>query len=296
MKFVAFLVVCIAVSSAWAADIDADLPHHKKKNSAPKYAVKVLPYRGYNHQKVVIVPKGDVRAYGPAPEPVPFKHKRHEHKTIVEAQDVTKPEKRALLLKAAAPSPCAQQGGSCGSPSACNVAGGRIQAGLCPGGVNSICCLRSSPQANPGACLQGYNGQKVADRAKAYQAEYARRHVTYSQPNRQFGFNAKYSDCSSFVTSILDDTGYLCLFRAGRYTAYMNARIKERGGYLQTAKVGDLVMWGGHTGLVTEVCDSTHYTMIAMGDSGAAIAKCKTVAQLKSWGSGGWLGFWTPRP
>ncbi len=50
-----------------------------------------------------------------------------------------------------------------------------------------------------------------------YQATYKSRGVRYSQPNRQFGINAKYADCSSFVTSILTDIGMNCLFDAGRY-------------------------------------------------------------------------------
>ncbi len=49
-----------------------------------------------------------------------------------------------------------------------------------------------------------------------YQATYKSRGVRYSQPRREFGINAKYADCSSFVTSILNDVGMNCLFAAGR--------------------------------------------------------------------------------
>ena len=155
--------------------------------------------------------------------------------------------------------------------------------------------LKAVAPASAGACLANYNGAAVAAKGTQYQTAYKARGTKYSQPNRQFGINAKFADCSSFVTSILADTGFNCLFAAGRYTAYMNEQIRARGGYKQTAKVGDLVMWGSHTGLIVKQCTATTWSMVAMGNSGAGRAECKTVDGLKGWGSGGWLGFWTPR-
>src|SRR5690349_4871055 len=52
----------------------------------------------------------------------------------------------------------------------------------------------------------------------------------------------------------------------------------------------DLVMWGGHTGLVVKVCGNGSYQMTAMGNSGARVSPCLTPSQMASWGSGGWLG------
>jgi hypothetical protein len=150
--------------------------------------------------------------------------------------------------------------------------------------------------ANPAACLANYDGAKVLAKALAYQSAYQSRNTRYSQPNRQFGITAKFADCSSYVTSILADTGYNCLFAAGRYTAFMNQEIRKRGGYSTTARAGDIVMWGGHTGIVTKDCGGGRYQMTAMGNSGARISPCSTLQQLNAWGSGGILGFWHPRP
>lgn len=156
--------------------------------------------------------------------------------------------------------------------------------------------MESFTTAGASTCLSGYKGATVAAKAASYQSNYKSRHVVYNQARRQFGIGAKFSDCSSFVNSILRDTGYACLFAGHENTAFMNQEIRKRGGFKQTAVAGDIVMWGGHTGLITRACGGGKYSMVAMGVHGAGLANCQTVAGLKGWGSGGWLGFWTPRP
>ncbi len=51
---------------------------------------------------------------------------------------------------------------------------------------------------------------------------------------------------------------------------------------------------GGHTGIVTKVCSKTTFSMVAMGLHGAGLANCLTNAGIAKWGSGGFLGYWTP--
>jgi len=272
-KLFAVLMVLAVAHSALAAvsdtEAEADKPSGKARAGRKLVAARQVG-KSYGNQKVVIVPKGDPRAHGPA-APAPKPKAPAEPRIIVEAE----------AIQSVIPEPV---------PTPLTAEQKKIIAAL-PRPI-----LKSGAPSNAGACLANYNGETVAAKAASYQSTYKAHGVTYSQPSRQFGLTATKSDCSSFVTSILVDTGYNCLFAAGRYTAYMNARIKERGGYKQTAKVGDIVMWGSHTGLIVKVCSATTYSMVAMGNSGAGRAECKTVATLKTWGSGGWLGFWTPRP
>lgn len=266
-KLFAVLVLCAVVGSAVAsvqdADAETDIPTTKPRKGKALKTARTFG-RGYGNQKVVIVPKGDPRAQGPIAAPKPAKAPRND-RIIVEAEDTAATDAAAAAALATAPAPARP-------------------------------LLKAVAPTSAGSCLASYNGAAVGAKAAAYQTNYKSRGVKYSQPNRQFGITARFSDCSSFVTSILADTGFNCLFNAGRNTAYMNEQIRARGGYKQTAKVGDLVMWGSHTGLIVKVCSATTFSMVAMGNSGAGRAECKTVDGLKGWGSGGWLGFWTPRP
>jgi hypothetical protein len=268
------MVVAVATASVMASegetDAAVDVPTGKPRRGKAKVSVRTVG-PSFGNQKVVIVPKGDPRARGPAP-PAPKPKPAAEPKIIVEAEAVEPQVPPPLPLPSTTPT----------------TADGAATA---PRPI-----LKSALPSTASACLRNYNGAAVAARAASYQSTYKARGVKYSQPKREFGINAKYSDCSSFVTSILADTGFNCLFASGRYTAFMNQQIRVRGGYSQTAKVGDIVMWGSHTGLIVKQCSATTWSMVAMGNSGAGRAECKTVAGLKSWGSGGWLGFWTPRP
>jgi len=290
-----FMIVMIA-STAWAADTDTDadtdIPAGKPRAGQTLKAAKVVGKR-FGGQKVHYVPKGSPLARNPYP-PKPKHHKKPEPKVIVEAEDVTrwgadKPATPGVLKSGV--TACQSQGGVCKDVSTC---AGNTQSGLCPGASNIKCCFSSG--SNAGSCLKGYDGSKVLAKAKEYQAAYQRAGTKYSQANRQFGINAKYADCSSYVTSILQDTGYDCLFAAGRYTSYMNQQIRPRGGYSTSANPGDIIMWGGHTGIVTQNCGGGKYAFTAMGNSGARISPCMTLSQAANWGSGGILGFWHPRP
>jgi len=313
----AVLVVCAVALSAVHAlradadvEVEVDVPTTPPRRGKPLKPARTLGPKYGNTQKVVIVPKGDPRAQAPPSPPKPVQPQ--EPKVIVEADAVEpvvpQPPTTVEVVDAASPTPFVPSivtGGNGGGvvvpPTAPSGAGaGPFVPPIAPaGGAGAPSVPRpllKNGAPNPGACLARYNGATAAARASTYQATYKSRGVRYSQPNRQFGINAKYADCSSFVTSILTDIGMNCLFDAGRYTAYMNKMIAARGGYSRTANVGDIVMWGSHTGMIVRVCSPGVYSMVAMGNSGAGRAECKTPSQLAAWGSGGWLGFWRPRP
>lgn len=151
------------------------------------------------------------------------------------------------------------------------------------------------------ACLAGWNSAKanaLGAAAAKMQASYKAQGIKYSQAQRSFGPrpSTKKSDCSGFVTSVLDSVGANCLFSSGRNTASMKPLMNARGGYHQVPLKGDIVMWGGHTGIITnKVCPKNTAELVAMGNSGCSATGCITVAAMKKWGSGGWLGFWTPK-
>jgi len=294
MKVATVFVLCLVVAAAFAADtdtdVDSEIPTKPPRKGKAVKPVTVIGKR-FGGQKVHYVAKGDPRARNPFP-PKPKRAKPQEPKVIVEAEDVTRWNRPASPVLKSGVSACQTQGGSCMDVSQCR---GSTRSGLCPGAANIKCCFAGSG-GNPGSCLSNYDNSKVLAKALQYQSTYQSRGTTYSQSSRQFGINARFADCSSYVTSILEDTGYDCLFAAGRYTQYMNTQIRARGGFSTTARAGDLIMWGGHTGIVTKDCGGGKYQMTAMGNSGARISPCLTLSQLNSWGSGGILGFWHPRP
>jgi len=200
---------------------------------------------------------------------------------------------------------CAAISGSCKDTSTCL---GTVVKGLCPGGNNIACCtetdavsgvFRKPPVAQGGNCLANFNGAALATRALAWQDAYRKNGVRYDQVRRQFGASppVTYADCSSFVTSVLDSLGWNCLFAVGRTTAAMIPQMKVRGGFHTAPKTGDIAMWSSHTGVVVQgatECANSGVRMVAMGDHGAADTGCITVDALKGWGSGTFLGFWTP--
>jgi len=149
-------------------------------------------------------------------------------------------------------------------------------------------------------CLQKFDAKAFAEKAVEYEKSYIRQKITYSQPNRSFGPNpkTKQNDCSGFVTSILDSLQYNCLWptTGTRNTRDMKTAMVQRGGFHQTPKIGDIVMWSGHTGIITarDDCPKGKYELVAMGSHGAKTSGCQTIEKLKTWGSGTWLGFWTP--
>jgi len=290
MKFAAVLVLAL-VASAVCVSADNESEVKPKKNKPKKFAAKVLgkPY----FLKPITVPKGDSRAYAPGKAPA------RRFGVVVGS---------AVPQRGCASSPCL-------NGATCTDWANSYYCSCLPGysGVQCqtpIAVMNSAPpltalkaaapvlstNANPGQCLATFNGQRLATTASQWQQHYKSGGVIYSQGHRQFGYNARYADCSSFVTSVLDSLGWDCLFQNGRNTAAMIPLMRARGGFHQSPSVGDVVMWGGHTGIVTKVCPNGQAEMVAMGLHGCADTGCISIGAMQGWGSGGWLGFWTPRP
>jgi len=247
---------------------------------------------------VVIVPKGDPRAYGPgrlmfqkAPKPA---HPNHGQPSIPVTPPTNPGVQVGAALKSGSPqyssAQCTAQKGQCIAESSCHT--GNVISGICPGPAGIKCC---APKPNT-SCLSNFNGATLAARALQYQQSYRAHGVVYSQPNRQFGPSppVRYADCSAFVTSILDSLQWDCLFQNGRYTGAMIPIMRQRGGFHPTPKLGDIVMWTDHTGIVAGNCPSGQVRMVAMGNSGARDTSCISLNSLPAWGSGSFLGFWTP--
>jgi len=159
--------------------------------------------------------------------------------------------------------------------------------------------LRSSGAAAAAAtganCLANFNGAAFATVASTYQRNYKAHGTIYSQAKRQFGLNVQYSDCSSFVSSVMTAAGYGCLFVGSKAnTAAMVPEERARGGFHSVPRVGDLVMWTSHTGIVTAVGNGVA-TMVAMGVHGCANTGMIALSKIPGWGSGSFLGYWTPR-
>jgi len=148
-------------------------------------------------------------------------------------------------------------------------------------------------------CMAKFNAAHFASVAAGLQSQWYRAGVRYeSDSRRQFGSAppVRVADCTSFGQSVLEAAGYGCLFgRAKANTRAMDPIMRARGGYHQVPKTGDIVMWSGHFGIVVQACPGGKVSMVAMGLSGCRVTGCITVASLKSWGSGQWYGFWTPR-
>ncbi len=156
------------------------------------------------------------------------------------------------------------------------------------------------------AILSDANSKKdlAADRvtaAKKVITNYIGHGTKYSKPNREFGLNVDYADCSSAVTTILRLAGQGDLF-TGDYTAKMRediAGLDSNNTYRKdNPKPGDIMMWGGHVALVTEMKNGKVY-FAHMGLSGPKIGSVdldsnNSLQSESTWGSGGFKGFWTP--
>jgi hypothetical protein len=133
-------------------------------------------------------------------------------------------------------------------------------------------------------CLGTYDRACVAEWAVYIGAKYNAVPVKYSQPKRQFGIEGiSFSDCSAFVTTVLDAAGYKCFTDALQYkttlfyrdvTRKLVTKLPDCGGYhLESPQVGDLVMWEkgttGHIALVVEV-GTEGIRWAGMGSSGVA--------------------------
>jgi peptidoglycan hydrolase-like protein with peptidoglycan-binding domain len=176
---------------------------------------------------------------------------------------------------------------------------------LTPDGIagnNTFSALFSAPSENKTANEKTVNTtsvktQKLVDVAKTIINTYRKNNVKYSQTKRQFGADAKYSDCSATVATILNLANYGHLLKSTN-TRGMRAEIAAKGGEFRkdNPKPGDIMMWGGHVTLVVEVKNNTvHFAH--MGNSGARIGSARltnnTLNIESTWGSGGFIGFWT---
>lgn len=139
--------------------------------------------------------------------------------------------------------------------------------------------------------------QGLVQNAKLMVETYKKNKVRYNQSKREFGLGAKFSDCSSAVSTILKLSGVEDKLKSTN-TRSMREEIAAKGGKFRKndPRPGDIMMWGGHVALVTGVDDdSVHFAH--MGRSGATIGKVKLVGRIleseSTWGSGGFIGFWT---
>jgi len=307
MKVLTATVLVLLVLSAVALD-EAGKPRrrHRRRAKADDFRVRPVTWGG---QKVVTVPKCDARAYGSTTVHA-AKCKSTGTAGVVPAPTMTKaaPLNAPLTTAVARPilrstaggqqsAACTGRKGVCKSSGSCT---GSVVRGLCPGPADWTCCVPKGtvtppPPTSSDACLRTFNGATLASRAIQYQQHYASRGVKYSQASRQFGYDVTYADCTSFGYSVMEAAGYGCLFTNARYTAAMKPLMSARGGFHQVPKTGDIAMWGGHFGIVVQACAGGKVDMVAMGNSGCRRTGCITVGSLQAWGSGGWLGFWTPR-
>lgn len=137
----------------------------------------------------------------------------------------------------------------------------------------------------------------LVENAKMIIETYRKNEVRYNQSKREFGLAAKFSDCSSAVSTILKISGMEGKLRSTN-TRSMREETSSKGGRFRKNNPlpGDLMMWGGHVALVTEV-DENFVHFAHMGRSGARIGKVRMSGKIleseSTWGSGGFIGFWT---
>jgi peptidoglycan hydrolase-like protein with peptidoglycan-binding domain len=126
---------------------------------------------------------------------------------------------------------------------------------------------------------------------------YQKNGVKYSQSKRQFGLNAKFSDCSSAVNTILSEAGLVDRLSSTN-TRAMRSEIMAKGGSFRKDNPlpGDIMMWGGHVTIVTKI-EGGFIHFAHMGVSGPRIGRVRLSGnKLPSenvWGAGGFIGFWT---
>jgi len=138
----------------------------------------------------------------------------------------------------------------------------------------------------------------------------------YGQPETRDWSDKTVADCSKFVQWLLEAAGQDNMMggREGATTAQMQQWIMDA---TDTEKVqdafrtdspqpGDVMMWEHHVGLVVAVAqegDTQYMAFAAMGSSGASIIgekdgklwlKVKDTDQIDTFGSGAFLGYWTP--
>ena len=153
--------------------------------------------------------------------------------------------------------------------------------------------------------------QKRADAAKTMVTQYIKNGTRYSQEERQFGIDAQYSDCSSLVSSILEYAGQGNLFESkstGRGNGGgIQGEIRKKEGAddlkapyrMNNPKIGDIMMWKGHIGLVTDVTEENVQWANMGVKSSARIQRASLTSEsdlrkgAEIYASEFW-GFWTP--
>lgn len=157
-------------------------------------------------------------------------------------------------------------------------------------------------------------GQKRARIAKELVDKLKAAKATYKQETQRDWDNSTVSDCSKFVQWVLEGAGEGELFgRENARTIAMRGIIAgltpadQPSFRLTDPKVGDIMMWGGHVGIVYELADqkgTTYLVFAHMGTSGARLLgksengfywlKASDTAKIDEMGSGAFMGFWTP--
>ena len=153
--------------------------------------------------------------------------------------------------------------------------------------------------------------EKIAQTALEFKNTYTTNKTEYSQGQRQFGKDVDYADCASFVFSVLKEAGYGNLFTAAN-TSSIIANIKKIEGvdnkkdaFTMTPHKGDIMMWGGHVAIVTNVTKNgvefvgmgthgVHQKTIQLTNGSIDMSNKSVVGTLNVYGHGGFLGFWSP--
>ncbi|WP_290959144.1 RHS repeat-associated core domain-containing protein [Fibrobacter sp.] len=183
---------------------------------------------------------------------------------------------------------------------------GNPLSGVDPSGTNEENVVEDECTNQPSEVAQ-----RRADAAKTMVEQYQKNKTVYSMENRQFGIDAQYSDCSSLVSSILEYAGQGDLFQAkhtGRGSGLgIQGEIQKKEGVddlrspyrMKNPKIGDIMMWKGHIGLVTDVTEKKVLWANMGVQSRARIqsASLKSESELKKSAeiySEDFWGFWTP--
>jgi hypothetical protein len=132
--------------------------------------------------------------------------------------------------------------------------------------------------------------------------------VKYDQGKREIGVDVEFSDCSATATTILQLAGQGQLFESN-YTGSgggggIQGEIMKKSGFegikeayrKENPKIGDIMMWEGHIGIVTDVTDekmewANMGSKTRLGIRSADLNNLEAGAQVYS---ENFWGFWTP--
>jgi hypothetical protein len=161
-------------------------------------------------------------------------------------------------------------------------------------------------------------GDKRAKAAEQFVYKLKEIGTKYKQETNRNWEDYEISDCSKFIQWVLEKSGEGELFtRQNANTSAMRKIITELVDKKMVSfrtdnpVVGDIMMWSGHVGIVTEVIErnSKLYLVFAhMGSSGANLIgrtvnkkseviywlKANDLSKIDEMGAGNFLGFWTP--